>query len=90
MSRLKEKYKEEIIPTIMERHGYNNVMQVPCLDKLVLNIGLGEATQNPKALEAVERDLTAIMVSHRPDEVEKVGELVLRIVDGIVRAETHS
>jgi large subunit ribosomal protein L5 len=60
MSRLREKYKKEIIGTLMKRDGYENVMQVPRLEKIVLNIGVGEAIQNAKALEAAERDLTAI------------------------------
>jgi len=64
MSRLKEKYKKESIPTLMKLCGYKNIMQVPRLDKIVLNIGLGEAVQNVKALEAAERDLAAISGQH--------------------------
>ncbi len=64
MSRLKERYRKEIIPDMMERHRYNNVMQAPRLEKVVLNIGLGEAIQNGKALEAAERDLTALSGQH--------------------------
>jgi len=64
MSRLKERYKEEIIPSLMKLCGYKNIMQVPRLDKVVLNIGMGEATQNAKALEAAERDLVAISGQH--------------------------
>ncbi|MFC2060574.1 50S ribosomal protein L5 [Chloroflexota bacterium] len=64
MSRLKERYREEIIPKLMELHQYRNVMQVPRLEKVVLNIGLGEAIQNAKALEAAERDLAAISGQH--------------------------
>jgi len=64
MSRLKEKYKKEVIPSLMKLYGYKNNMQVPKLDKVVLNIGLGEATQNAKALEAAERDLVAISGQH--------------------------
>ncbi len=64
MSRLKEKYKKEVIPGLMELYGYQSVMQVPRLDKVVLNIGLGEAIQNAKALEAAERDLVAISGQH--------------------------
>lgn len=60
MSGLKEKYKEEIIPKLMELHGYKNVMEVPRLEKVVVSIGLGEAIQNAKALEAAESDLPAI------------------------------
>ena len=64
MSRLKEKYKEEGIPKLMELCGYKNIMQVPRLEKVVLNIGLGEAVQNAKALEMAERDLVAISGQH--------------------------
>lgn len=64
MSRLKESYEREILPALMERYGYRNIMQVPRLEKVVLNIGIGEAIQNAKALEAAERDLTAISGQH--------------------------
>ena len=64
MLRLKERYKQEVIPTLMERYGYKNIMQVPRLEKVVLNIGVGEAVQNAKALEAAERDLAAISGQH--------------------------
>jgi len=64
MSRLREKYREEIIPALMKHYGYRNVMQVPRLEKVVLNIGLGEAIQNAKALEAAETDLVAISGQH--------------------------
>ena len=64
MSRLKERYRQEITPSLMKLCGYKNIMQVPRLDKVVLNIGLGEATQNAKALEAAERDLAAISGQH--------------------------
>ncbi len=64
MSELKKKYKEEIISAMKERMGYTNVMQVPRLEKIVLNIGLGEAITNAKALEAGEADLGAITGQH--------------------------
>jgi len=64
MSQLKERYGKEIVPTLMTNRGYKNVMQVPRLEKVVLNIGVGEAIQNAKALEAAERDLTAISGQH--------------------------
>ena len=64
MSRLKEKYRKEVISALMERYGYKNIMQVPRLDKVVLNIGLGEAIQNAKALESAEVDLAAISGQH--------------------------
>ena len=64
MTRLKEKYIKEIAPQLMSDIGYKNVMQVPRLKKIVLNIGLGEAIQNAKALEAADADLVAISGQH--------------------------
>jgi len=64
MSRLKERYRKEVIPNLKELCGYKNIMQVPRLDKIVLNIGLGEAIREAKALEAAEKDLTAISGQH--------------------------
>jgi large subunit ribosomal protein L5 len=64
MSQLKERYKQEIIPVLKERLGYTNVMQTPRLEKIVLNIGLGEAITNAKALEAGEADLASISGQH--------------------------
>ena len=64
MSQLKERYKKEIIPNLMKLYGYKNVMQVPHLDKVVLNIGLGEAIQNAKALETATSDLVTISGQH--------------------------
>lgn len=64
MSRLRERYRKEVIPNLVKLYGYRNVMQIPRLEKLVLNIGLGEAIQNAKALEAAESDLVAISGQH--------------------------
>jgi len=64
MSQLKESHKEKVIPALMKLYGYKNIMQVPRIVKIVLNIGLGEAVQNAKALEAAESDLTAISGQH--------------------------
>ena len=60
MSRLREKYEKEVVPALMERFGYKNIMQVPKLEKVVINIGVGEAKENPKALEAAMNDLMMI------------------------------
>jgi large subunit ribosomal protein L5 len=60
MSRLKEKYMNDIMPQMMKKFGYKNVMQVPKIDKIVINMGLGEAIQNVKVLEAAEKELAAI------------------------------
>ncbi len=54
MPQIKEKFRKEAVPGMMKEFGYKNVMQVPRLEKIVLNIGLGEATTNAKALEAAE------------------------------------
>ncbi|MBN1190017.1 MAG: 50S ribosomal protein L5 [Dehalococcoidales bacterium] len=64
MSHLKERYKKEIVPALVERLGYKNIMQAPRLEKMVLNIGLGEAITNAKALESGEADLAAITGQH--------------------------
>jgi large subunit ribosomal protein L5 len=64
VSALKEKYKKEVIPRLMKDFGYKNVMEVPRLEKISLNIGLGEAITNAKALEAAEKDLAAISGQH--------------------------
>ena len=60
MARLFDQYKNDVIPTMMTEFDYKNVMQVPKLEKIVVNIGLGEAVQNAKAIDAAVADLTAI------------------------------
>jgi len=60
MNRLKEKYQKEIVPALMKSLSMDNVMQVPRIEKVVLNIGMGEALDNPKSLEAAVTDITAI------------------------------
>lgn len=59
-ARLKERYTREILPQLMKEMGYKNLLQVPRLDKIVLNVGLGEAIQNAKALDVTVEELTAI------------------------------
>jgi large subunit ribosomal protein L5 len=58
--RLKQRYKDEILPALMQEFGYKNVMQAPRMVKVVLNIGMGEATQNAKSLDAASEDLATI------------------------------
>jgi len=58
--RLKQLYKEQVVPALQREFNYSNPMQVPKIEKVVLNIGLGEATQNPRALDAASADLAAI------------------------------
>ena len=63
-SRLEEKYLSELAPQLKSRLGYENIMELPRLRKIVISIGLGEATQEPKALEAAEKDLATISGQH--------------------------
>lgn len=58
--RLQEIYRLQAVPTLMREFGYKNVMKAPRLQKVVVNVGLGEALQNPKALDACSQDLAAI------------------------------
>lgn len=59
-SRLREKYNDQVVSALTEKFNYDNVMQVPKLEKVVVNIGVGEAKDNPKTLESAVRDLTTI------------------------------
>ena len=60
MARLKVKYTEEVAPALFKKFGYKSTMQIPKIDKVVVNVGCGEAKENAKVLEAVVRDLTTI------------------------------
>ena len=60
MTRLNEKYEKEIIPAMIENFGYKNIMEVPKLEKIVINMGVGEAKENQKTLESAVNDLTII------------------------------
>jgi large subunit ribosomal protein L5 len=60
MNRLKEKYQKEVVPALVESLDLQNVMQAPRIEKIVMNIGLGEAIDNPKAVDAAVSDLTTI------------------------------
>ena len=60
MARMKEVYTNEIAPALMKKFEYKSVMQIPKLDKIVINVGVGEAKENSKAIDAVIADITAI------------------------------
>ena len=60
MSRLKEQYQNEIVDAMIKKLGYKNIMEVPKLDKIVVNMGVGEAKENAKLLEAAIKDMEAI------------------------------
>ena len=60
MARLKVKYTEEVAPALFKKFGYKSTMQIPEIEKIVVNVGCGEARENPKVLDAVVKDLSAI------------------------------
>lgn len=60
MSDLRDRYRNEVVPALKERFGYDSVMQVPRIEKIVINMGVGDAVQDGKVLEAAMRDLAAI------------------------------
>jgi large subunit ribosomal protein L5 len=60
MARLKEQYTSEIVPQLMKEFGYKNIMQVPRIEKIVVNMGLGEAIQNVKILDSASEELAVI------------------------------
>ena len=60
MARLKEQYKAEVAPALMKQFGYKSVMQIPKIDKVVINVGCGEARDNPKVIDAILSDLSKI------------------------------
>ncbi len=60
MARLKDMYYEEVVPALMEKFKYKNIMEVPKLDKVVINMGVGDAKENPKFLESAMNDLSVI------------------------------
>ena len=60
MARLKEQYQNEFVDALIKKFGYKNVMQVPKLDKIVINMGVGEAKENAKVLDSAVRDLEII------------------------------
>ncbi len=60
LTRLQERYEKEVVPAMMEKFGYKNIMQVPKLEKIVINMGVGEAKDNPKVLESAVSDLQLI------------------------------
>jgi large subunit ribosomal protein L5 len=60
MSRLKDKYRDDVVPALMQKFGYKNIMQAPKIEKVIINMGLGEAIQNSKIIDAAVNDLMII------------------------------
>lgn len=65
MARMRDKYNAEVAPALMQKFNYKSTMQIPKLDKIVINVGLGEARENPKAIEAACNDL-ALITGQKP------------------------
>ena len=60
MEVLKEQYEKEVVPALMKKFGYKSIMEVPRLEKIVINVGLGDIKENPKSLDGAVKDLTQI------------------------------
>ena len=73
MEKLREQYEKEVIPAMMKKFNYTSVMQVPKLDKIVINIGLGDTKENPKSLENAVNDLS-IITGQKPIAAFKLRE----------------
>jgi large subunit ribosomal protein L5 len=74
MARLKDYYKQDVAPALMKKFSYKSVMQIPKLDKIVINVGAGEAKDNAKVIDAITTDLAAI----RPEAGGLQGQKVRR------------
>ena len=64
MARMKDYYKSEVAPALMDKFGYKSVMQIPKLDKIVVNVGCGEAKDNTKVVDAIVKDISTITGQH--------------------------
>ena len=80
MNRLQEKYSKEIVPSLREKYGYKSVMETPKLEKIVVNMGVGDATGNSKLLDAALEDLKAITGQKPVVTKAKKPSLVLKYV----------
>ena len=69
MEKLREQYEKEVIPALMNKFGYKSVMQVPKLDKIVINIGLGDVKENPKSLENAINDYRSKTSNHKSKKI---------------------
>ena len=77
MARLKDYYKAEVAPALMKKFSYSSVMEIPKLDKIVINVGAGEAKDNSKAIDAIMTDLSQI-TDQRPQVCKSVANFKLR------------
>ena len=81
--RLQERYEQEVAPALQKEFTYDNVMRTPALHKIVINIGMGEAIQNPKTMEAAERGLTTITGQHPVQTKAKRSVAAFKLREGM-------
>ena len=74
MEKLREQYEKEVVPALMKKFNYSSVMQVPKLEKIVINMGLGDTKDNPKALDNAMNDLSLI-TGQRPIVTKAKGKI---------------
>ncbi len=72
MARLKEMYQSEIVDAMIKKFGYKNIMEVPKLDKIVINMGVGEAKENAKVLDSAVRDMKSSLARRQFLQSEKI------------------
>ncbi|PKO11682.1 MAG: 50S ribosomal protein L5 [Chloroflexi bacterium HGW-Chloroflexi-10] len=82
MNKLKEKYQNEVVPVLMKELGFQNINEVPRITKVAVNIGLGEALDNPKALDAAVGDLTTITGQHPVTTIAKKSIAAFKLREG--------
>lgn len=83
MARLLEKYRKEIVPSLINKLGIKNIMEVPSLEKIVINIGVGEATQNAKLIDAAMNDLRIITGQQPIVRKAKKSEAGFKLREGV-------
>ena len=84
MARLKEQYASDVAPALMKKFGYKSVMQIPKLEKIVINVGCGEARENSKVMDAVVKDLAAITGQKPVLTVAKTSIANFKLREGMV------
>ena len=84
MARLRDYYKSDVAPALMKKFGYKSVMQIPKIEKVVINVGCGEARENQKMMDAVLKDLTAITGQKPVTCKAKKSVANVKLLDGMI------
>ena len=85
-SRLQEKYMKEVAPALMEKFNYKNVMEIPKIDKIVINMGIGDAKENPKGLEKAVEEMEAVINSNE-DSKDQLKEKFICLSERVKKLE---